>query len=105
MKTSQLLLSGLDITEDEYSFKAQFILSAAGKSKNVDIGDLDTDSDLEKLKTYFELEETPSEIKKQLMEMIMEKAHIGSTIIEGEDYEETIKRKHIERVAKSFDMA
>ena len=105
MKTSQLLLSGLDITEDEYNFKAQFILNAPGKSKSFDIDDLDSDSKLDKIKTYFDLEESPSEIKKQLMEMIMEKANIGSTIIEGEDYEETIKIKRVERIAKSFDMA
>ena len=105
MKTSQLLLSGLDITEDEYNFKAQFILNAPGKSKSFDIDDLDSDSKLDKIKTYFDLEESLSEIKKQLMEMIMEKANIGSTIIEGEDYEETIKIKRVERIAKSFDMA
>lgn len=105
MKTSQLLMSGLDITEDEYNFKAQFILNAPGKSKCFDIGDLDSDTLLDKIKTYFGLEESPYEIKNQLMEMVMEKANIGSTIIEGEDYEETIKRKRVERIAKSLDMA
>ena len=105
MKTSQLLLSGLDITEDAYNFKAQFILTASGKSKSFDIGDLDSESMLEKIKIYFSLEESPAEIKRQLMEMIMEKANIGSTIIEGEDYEETIKKKRVERISKSFDMA
>ena len=105
MKTLQLILSGLDITEDEYNFKAQFILNAAGKSKSVDIGDLESDQMLEEIKTFFSLEESPLEMKKQLMEMIMEKANIGSTIIEGVDYEETIKKKRVERIASSFDMA
>ena len=105
MKTLQLILSGLDITEDDYSFKAQFILNAQGKSKNVDIGDLDSDLILKEIKTYFDLEEAPVEIKKQLMDLVMEKAHIGSTIIEGENYEETTKIKRVERAAKSFDMA
>ncbi len=105
MKTSQLLLSSLDITEDGYSFKAQFILSSPEKSKNVDIDALESESSLEEIKTYFGLDESTSEIKNQLMDMIMEKAHIGSTIIEGEDYEETVKKKKVERLANSLDMA
>ena len=86
MKTSHLLLSGLDITEDEYNFKAQFILNAHDKSKSVDINDMESDSMLEEIKTYFGLEDSPDEIKKQLMSMVMEKASIGSKIIEGEDF-------------------
>jgi hypothetical protein len=85
MLTSQLLLSGLDITEDEYSFKAQFILNAHGKSKNVDINELDSEPALDEIKIYFGIEEPAAEIKKQLMEMIMEKANIGSKIIEGDE--------------------
>lgn len=104
MKTSQLLLSGLDITEDEYNFKAQFILNSHDKSKSVDINDLESGSMLEEIKTYFGLEESPAEINKQLMSMVMEKASISSKITEGEDFEETIKEKRIERIAKSFDM-
>ncbi len=105
MKTSQLLLSGLDITEDEYSYKAQFILNAPGKSKSYEISDLDSGHILAEIKTYFSLDESPDEIAKTLMDMVMEKANIGSTIIEGENYEETINRKHVERAAKSFDMS
>lgn len=105
MKTSQLLMTGLDITEDEYNYKAQFILNSPGKSKSLEIGDLDSSSILEEIKTYFNLDDSPSEIKEQLMGMIMEKANIGSTIIEGLDYEETVKKKRVERFAKSFDLA
>jgi hypothetical protein len=105
MKTSQLLLSGLDITEDEYSYKAQFILNAPGKSRGYEIGDLDSHHTLAEIKNFFSLDEAPDEIGKTLMEMVMEKANIGSNIIEGENYEETIKRKHVERAAKSFDMS
>jgi len=86
MKTSQLLLSVLDITEDHYSFKAQFILSAAGKSKNVDISELDSASTLEKIKTYFDLEESHDDIKKEIMKKVMEKAQISSKINEGDNY-------------------
>jgi hypothetical protein len=86
MRTEQLLLSGLDITEDNYSFKGQFILSGAGKSKHVDVEDLEHHSFLADLKKYFELEEHITDIRNILMEMIVEKAHISSKIVEGENY-------------------
>lgn len=105
MKTSQLLLTGLDITEDEYSYKAQFILNAPGKSKGYQIGDLDSSNTLSEIKTFFSLDEAPDEIGEMLMEMVMEKANIGSNIIEGENYGETASRKHVERAAKSFDLS
>lgn len=105
MRTSQLLLSGLDITEDEYNFKAQFILSTEGKTKTFEIGDLESTSMLIKIKSYFGLEESTDEIKKLLMEMIVKKAHIGSKIVEGEHYDEGTNKKRIDRTAKTFDMA
>jgi hypothetical protein len=105
MKTSQLLLTGLDITEDEYSYKAQFILNAPGKSRGYEIGDLDCNRTLAEIKTFFSLDEAPDEIGKMLMDMVMEKANIGSNIIEGENYGETSNRKHIERAAKNFDLS
>ena len=104
MKTSQLLLSGLDITEDAYSFEAQFILSTSDKSRSIDIGDLDSEARLKEVKDYFSLEESPTEIRTQLMELIMEKANISSTIIEGHDFEETVKSKRVERSAKNYDI-
>lgn len=105
MKTSQLLLSSLDITEDAYFFKAQFILSTFNKTRSVDISDLDSEAKLMEIKEFFNLEETPLEIKSQLMELIMEKAKISSSIVEGNDYEETIKVKRVERGAGNFDFA
>ena len=105
MKTSELLLTILDITEDEYSFKAQFILKSGDKSKSMDIADLDSNEKLEQLRNYFGLEDSLTEISKQLMEKIMEKANISSKIVEGEKYEETSKHSRIERLSDSLDMA
>lgn len=73
MKTEQLLLSSLDITEDEYIFKGQFILSGKGKSKQVDMEQLDQQAYLEELKEYFDLEEPTSEIRNKLISMVVEK--------------------------------
>lgn len=105
MKTSELLLTGLDINEDEYNFKAQFILNAPGKSKGYDINDLESESKLSEIKSYFNLDESQSQIKSILMEMIMEKAHISSSIIEGENFEEASKKKSMNRLASTLDMS
>jgi len=105
MKTDRLVLSSLHITEDEYHFKGQFILNAPGKSRSIDIEDLEKSAFLEDLKSYFSLEESIGEIKNTLMDMIIEKAHISSKIVEGEDYEESAKKKRMERLAKNLDMS
>lgn len=105
MRTSQLLLSSLDITEDEYSYKAQFILNAPGKSKGYEISDLESIHSLVEIKSFFGLEEEPGEIGKALMDMIMEKANISSMIVEGENFDEAINKKHVERAARSFDLS
>jgi|LSQX01.3.fsa_nt_gb hypothetical protein len=103
MRTNQLILSGLHITEDEYSYKGQFILDAPGKSKTIDMEDLDQSSFITELKKYFDLEDPVEDIRNILMDMVMEKAHIGSKIVEGENYEETSKQKKVERHARSLD--
>ena len=84
MRTSNLLLSSLDITEDEYSFKGQFILSASDKTRSVDMNDLETEACLRQISDFFGLEEEPADIRQILMGMIMEKADICSVIMEGE---------------------
>jgi hypothetical protein len=105
MKTNQLIISGLHITEDEYSYKGQFILSADGKTKNVDMDDIEKSDYISELKDFFSLDEPAGDIRNILMEMIVEKAHIGSKIVEGENYEEASKQKKVERGARSLDMS
>lgn len=105
MKTSELLLSSLNITEDDYSYKGLFILSANSKSRQMDMSDLDNESKMAELKAFFSLDESIGEIRASLMDMIFDKAAISSVIIEGEDYEENAKRKKTERRASSLDLA
>jgi len=105
MKTSELLLSSLNITEDDYSYKGLFILSTNKKSRQMDMSELENDAKMADLKAYFNLEEDIAEIKMTLMDIIFDKAHISSVIIEGENYEENAKRKVTERHASSFDLA
>lgn len=105
MRTNQLILSGLHITEDEYSYKGQFVLNAPGKSKNIDIEELEKSCFINELRKYFDLEEPSGDIRSILMDMIVERAHVGSKIVEGENYEETSKQKKVERRARSLDMS
>lgn len=105
MKTVNLLVSSLSITEDDYSYKGLFILSENEKTINVDISDLENNSKLMEIKAFFELEESPVEIRKILMDLVMEKASISSKFNEGEQYGEELKRKKMEKTARSFDMS
>ena len=105
MRTNQLNISGLHITEDEYSYKGQFTLNAPGKSRSIDMDDLERSSFISELKKYFELEEQVGDIRNLLMDMIVERAHVGSKIVEGENYEESSKKKKVERSARSLDMS
>lgn len=105
MRTNQLILSGLHITEDEYSYKGQFNLNSQGKSISVDMEDLERSSFISELKNYYDLEEPFGDIRNILMDMIIERANVASKIVEGENYEETSKKKKVERSARRLDMS
>lgn len=78
MRTSDLLLSGLNITEDDYSYKGLCILSSGEKWVHFDISGLDDKLQMEELKEFFDIEDNIEDIRKILMDMIMEKAIISS---------------------------
>lgn len=105
MKTLELLLSGLSITEDDYIYKGTFILSHQDQSLNMDLGDIQQDEKITELKRIFNLEESSEEIKETLMNMIMEKAAISSRFVEGKAYEEKSKGEKTEQAANSLDRA
>lgn len=84
MRTSDLLLSSLNITEDEYRYKGQFILSTSDKARSVDMNDMEAEDRLKQIADFFGLDEDPADIRRILMGMIMEKADICSVIMEGE---------------------
>ena len=105
MKTTSLLLTGLNITEDDYDYKGQFILKSEGKSKKVDFSELSADETLKDIKAFFDLDDNIEQIRESLMVMIMEKSNITSKINEGENYEERSKRFNSEKAAKSLDLS
>jgi len=105
MKTSELLLSSLNITEDEYNYKGEFFLSFKDIAVKFDLADLPNNSRIDELKSTFNLEENHDGIRKALMDMVIEKADISSKVTEGEDYEEKVLRTLLEQTAKAMDLA
>ncbi|HHW47709.1 MAG TPA: hypothetical protein GXX14_03715 [Clostridiaceae bacterium] len=104
MKTSDLLLSNLNITEDGYVYKGTFFLSNGEKTIEVDVADLQHNSKIVELKNFFNLEETDEKIRNTIIDMIIEKSSISSRISEGENYDEAkARRKRMERLASSLD--
>lgn len=104
MKTSDLLLSSLNITEDDYNYKGIFFLSCQDISVKVDLANLQCDSKISELKDTFKLEESCDEIRKILMQKLVEKAGISSKITEGEKYEEKVHRKPLTNPASYLDV-
>jgi len=92
MRTTELLLSSLNITEDEYNYEGLFFLSVGNISMKVDMTDFQNHSKIEEIKDYFNLDDTNEEVRKILMDKIMEKVIISSRNNEGENYNETVKR-------------
>ncbi|NSW92585.1 MAG: hypothetical protein HPY74_18345 [Firmicutes bacterium] len=86
MKVSDLLISSLNITEDDYYYKGQFILNSHDKSLHVDVAELDDENTLSYIKNYFDIEQSIAEIRKDLIIRLVKKAGISSRIVEGENY-------------------
>lgn len=105
MQATNLLVSNLSITEDEYIYKGQFTLSAEGKSTTMDLTELDSPSRLEEIKVLFSLEESVDIIRKELFSMVMEKSSISSRIKEGKDYLDSSAEKKDMKISGSLDLA
>ena len=83
MKISDLLISSVNITEDDYHYKGQFILNSGDKSINVDVAEIDNKNTLSYIKDYFNIEEPTNEIRKNLMMRLVEKAGISSKLLKA----------------------
>lgn len=105
MKTSDLLLTGLSITEDDYNYIGSFILAGNNNTLNVAMSDLEDTAKLEAIKNLFGLDENVENIRKILMDLVVEKAAISSKFNEGEGYSEDMKRKKTETTARSLDIS
>lgn len=105
MKINSLLVSNLHINEDEYSYKGLFTLSLEDISMQVDLSDLDQDQKLEEIKKTFILEEPSTEIRKFIMDRVIQQSGLSSPTSEGENYSEGKRKKNTEHSASSLDRA
>ncbi|MCX7842695.1 MAG: hypothetical protein N2489_06435 [Clostridia bacterium] len=105
MRVNELLVSSVNITEDEYCYKGLFILSGNSQSMNLDISELEEGDKLNNIKETFQLEDSIEDIKSSILAKVIEKASISSNIKEGENYNESSSRKRVEKAAASLDMA
>lgn len=94
MRTSDLLLSKLDINEYNYSYSGQFYLSSEGAHIQVDISDIQSDPIINSIKKVFSLKDDITQIRNTLMDMLVEAARVGSRITEGENYEKKALRAY-----------
>ena len=92
MRTSELLLSSLDISEYDYHHTGQFYLSSEGTSIKINLSDIQNDIVINNIKNIFSLKDDVEQIRDTLMDMLVEKANISSKISEGENYEKKFLR-------------
>lgn len=105
MKATDLLVSNLNITEDEYSYKGIFTLSGGGVSISVDLAELDEGVTLQEIKEKFSLMETKEEIRKNVMDKVMIQASVSAEIKEGEDFQGSKGKEKSEDPAGYLDRA
>lgn len=105
MRTENLLVSSVNITEDEYIYKGLCTLSLEDRTKVIDIGDLENPSSLQQIKDFFILEEPEDVIRQILVKKVMEKAVITSRDRQGENYSESAENLAMEKPANSLDIA
>jgi len=84
MLCKDLKVVNLNITEDNYQYKALFRLCTEDKCMDIDMENFDT-ALLEEIKRTFSLEDSVEEIKNTIMEKVMEASKIESRIVEGEN--------------------
>lgn len=89
MKVSDLLISGVHISEDNYHYTGQFTLSAGKKTLDVDLTELNHEEGIKFIKKSFNLEESIEEIRQSLIDRLVLKAGISSKNVQGENYFES----------------
>lgn len=104
MRITDLMITNVNITEDEYSYGASFVISAGSHELRLDLSDLDNPEKLNELKGKFELAETVEGIRKYIFDAVMENAGLTSRNKQGEHYDAESDKK-TGNGAASLDMA
>ncbi|MFA6308649.1 MAG: hypothetical protein WC677_02745 [Clostridia bacterium] len=105
MKSSELLVSNLSISEDSYDYRGIFTLSCFEITMTIELSDMDSEETIEEIKEKFSLDEEIATIRKTLMDKVISHSGLSSRNNEGENYNDSTKKKELEKEAKSLDMA
>jgi len=105
MLCKDLKVVNLNITEDNYEYKALFRLCTDDVCMDVDLEELSQTDVLEEIKKSFGIEESIDEIKAVVMEKVMEASKLESRISEGESCCGDIKDKGVQRNIDSLSMS
>lgn len=97
MLCKDLKVVNLNITEDNYEYKALFRLCTEVKCIDIDMEKLSDKSVLEEIKKVFSIEDSIEEINTVIMEKVMEASKIESRINEGKDCCNEKKDKNTQR--------
>lgn len=85
MKCIDLKVVNLNITEDNYVYKALFRLCTSDRCLDIDYENLNSDI-LQKIKEEFEIGDSLEQIKKIIDDKVLEATKIESRIVDGKDY-------------------
>lgn len=105
MRCMDLKIVNLNITEDNYEYKALFRLCNDSTCIDLDLSRFSETETLEEIKKSFSIEESIDEMKSIIMEKIMEATRIESRTTEGENCCGEVKDKKIQRSIDSLNMS
>ncbi len=102
MKCADLKVVSLNITEDNYEYKALFRLCTENVCADMDVAELSKDEVLAEIKKNFVIDEPVEEMRNIIMDKVMEASKLESRITEGESYNEGVKDKELQRKIDSL---
>jgi hypothetical protein len=92
LKIDDLMVSGVNISEDGYDYRGTFILSCkrdnkARQSLSVDLAAFESEDELiNKIKCYFDIQDNPSVIKQKVMTQVIIYSGLSSKDEQGENF-------------------
>jgi 23S rRNA U2552 (ribose-2'-O)-methylase RlmE/FtsJ len=106
MKSEQLKVLSLNISEDNYDYRALFRLCTDTACMDVDLTDLSLNIKVEEIKAKFELDEQIEEIRDIITNKVITVSDVKSNVTEGENYskhenKETAKQRAIDSLSMS----
>ncbi len=102
MLSKDLKVRTLDITEDNYEFKALFRLCSGDVCLDVDLEKLSDKEQLDEVKRTFSIDEDDKVIVDNIMDKVMEASALESRISEGENLEGEIRTASEQRKIDSL---